>query len=222
MFLGDRPKPGLPTAIVFCGAMAAGVLGSGVADAQTAATPSEQDAQENVASQIRADATAERESRAWLWWPVLAIDVPSVLAVDLGFATGLNPEGVSGAGVGAIVGGSIAYTFGAPVFHWIEGGVWQGFASLGLHLAGFAGGSATDTLLTATYCSSSGRGYGCSTTTSVPGLLVSSVILAVPTALDALFLSKTRVKHEWPAKTAWSPTLQLRQGGAVLGLGAAF
>jgi hypothetical protein len=192
---------------------AAASLTSLSASAQSAAQPGAQDAQDQVVSQIRADAQAERESRTSHAWYVLAADIPSALALDAGYLLSAASNGDTGSSA-LILGGFSVYTLAAPILHWVDGSIWQGFASLGLHVVGELSALGAESGL---LC---GNTKPCGF--SVPGPLVGLLIFAIPTTIDALFLSDKRVEHEWRAKTAWVPTLQVKPNGAVAGLGKAF
>lgn len=215
-----------------CGVFFFGVLVSALlvsakpAAAQAASQP---DPQESAAEKIREDAKAERESRGSSGWYIVAVDVPAVLVMDLSLALGARANGGSvdlpGSAAAPFGFGATAYVLAAPIVHWLqEGGPGSAtqWASAGLHVAGFLVGSSLELglLQGSNSCGSPSTATGCTLSPALAAT-VGGLIFAVPTVLDALVL-KTHRKHSWGGDVAWAPTLQVRSGGAVAGLGGAF
>jgi hypothetical protein len=201
------------TATMVAGGALASLIVPATASAQSA-PPDSAVARDQAAAQVRDDAEAERASRKWYGGYVLAVDIPSILVLDVGTALGMGDGGsVSGGGAAALAVGGVGYAFGAPIVHWIEGDVGAGWGSFGLHMGGFLAGIGFQGSVSTTHG------------TALAVTPITGLIYAVPTVLDVLLLSRSRQRHDWSGSApnaAWAPTLQVRQGGAVLGLGATF
>jgi hypothetical protein len=193
------------------------------------APSSDLDARDAAAQQIRDDARAERNASKWLGWTVLATDVPAALVLGLGLGFGYSQSeasvSVSGGGMAAGVIGGLGYVLGAPIAHWTRGEAGSGWVSLALHAVGATAAAGVEIGLLqgdsngvkCTFPSATGPLQCSSPNTGLP-IAVAGLILAVPTVIDAVFMSTSHRKHEWSTTSEWMPILQIRDGGAVAGV----
>jgi hypothetical protein len=196
--------------MVSCVVMMASVAPS-VARADTPEGPDDDATRQRVADQIREDAKVEEASHDWFGGTIIGLDAATALATDILFDVATNSNSST---VPAVLGATslVGYLFGAPTVHWVHGQLGLGFASFGLHVAGTFGGIATEFVV------GDARGDG----VTAGGAVLAGLIFAIPTVLDASLLSTTHTKHEWTTKAAWTPTFQVRRGGATAGFAAEF
>lgn len=185
-------------------------------------------AQEATPIDASAEPETEHSFRGW----ILGLDASAIALAEAGILVGTQPNTCEFTGGFAPAGavtpscpghyltyggimllgtGGVLYGLGAPTVHWLHHQGGAGFASLGLHVLGGAVGGYV------AYAEGVNAGH------PDVAALAALPIFAIPTVVDALFMSSYRESSDSPApKASWAPRLNLRHDGAIAGVDVVF
>jgi hypothetical protein len=182
-------------------------------------------AQEATPVDAKAEPEPEHSSLGW----ILGLDGSAIALAELGILAGIQPNtciftgfssgvtpscpghNLTDGGITLLGTGGFLYGLGAPTVHWVHHQEAAGFVSFGLHVLGGAVGGYV------VYAEGIDGGH--------PGVaaLAALPIFAIPTVVDALFMSSYRESRDSRApKASWVPRLNLRHDGAVAGVDVVF
>ena len=139
-----------------------------------------------------------RPERYWYGWQSLLVDGASLALFIPGALTKQDPVWLSAL---------LVFSLGGPIVHWAHGNIGRGFGSLGIRVI-----TAPLLMLFGVHM---GDGHILST-------LIASALYAVPAAIDAALLAYDAPTSTTPGRLVWAPTLDLRAGGATVGVAGSF
>jgi hypothetical protein len=143
-------------------------------------------------------------------WQIVIADVSSVAVTIAGGVA--ESDGVAGIGIAG-------YFLAPPVVHFAHRNVWQGFASLGLRIAGPFLGGAIGTAVANCGEDREGRDW-CGVVPITVGVFAG--ILGAMAVDAAVFARKEVPRRSTAASFTWSPALRLDRHGAGLAMGGQF